>query len=145
MHLFNRSGGGETGALWPWGYNSFNKKRHPLTASLLLTSLTISSPADSLRWTPPNISSISLSLSAPPVGRISRLLGLSGFRRYVLLRLFDLGYSLRLRLPILIFVGFLLCYVKSINPPRIEINLEIVDDENPEEDQQQVQRRNQQQ
>lgn len=132
------SAGGKSGTWWPWSLsNSTGKIGQPSTASLLLTSFTISSPSDSLRWTPNT--SASFSLSAPPVGGLSRLIGLSGCRRYILLRLFDLGYALRLRLPLLISAGFFLCHLFSIYFPRIEINVEVVEEEEDDfEDEEQV-------
>ena len=132
------SGGGKSGTWWPWSLsNSTGKIAQPSTASLLLTSFTISSPSDSLRWTPPNTSA-SFSVSAPPVGGLSRLIGLSGCRRYILLRLFDLGYALRLRLPLLISAGFFLCHLFSIYFPRIEINVEVVEEEDDLDDEEEV-------
>ena len=93
-------------ASW-WPGSSVGKLNYRSTASLLLTSFTISSPSDSLRWTPPN-TSLSFLVSTPPVGRLSLLLGFNDSRRYFLLRLFDLAYSFRLRLPLLVSAGFLL-------------------------------------
>ena len=128
------SGGGISGTWWPWcTSNSSGKIGQPSAASLLLTSFTISSPSDYLRWTPPNTSA-SFSVPAPPVGGLSRLIGLNGCRRYVLLRLFDLGYALRLRLPLLISAGFFLCHLFSIYFPRIEINVEVVEDDIDDEE-----------
>ena len=128
------SGGGNTGTRWQWfSSNSVGKLNHRSTASLLLTSFTISSPSDFLRWTPPNASA-SFLVPTSPVGRLSRLIGLSDSRRYVLLRLFDLAYSLRIRLPLLVSAGFLICHLFSIYTPRIEINVEIVDEEDDDED-----------
>ena len=128
------SGGGNTGTGWPWcSSTSIGKLTNRSTAGLLLTSFTISSPSDSLRWTPPSTVA-SFLVPAPPVGRLSRLIGFSDSRRYVLLRLFDLAYSLRLRLPLLVSAGFFLCHLFSIYFPRIEINVEVVDEEDDEDD-----------
>lgn len=132
MPLLKRSGGGNTGSWWP--RSSVGKLNYRPTVSLLLTSFTISSPSDSLRWTPPN-TSVSFLVSTPPVWRLSRWLGFNESRRYCLIRLFDLAYSFRLRLPLLVSAGWVLCHFFSFMPffPRVEINVE-VDEEDDEED-----------
>jgi len=131
MQLLNRSGGGNRSSWWPG--SSVGKLNYRSTASLLLTSFTISSPSDSLRWTPPN-TSLSFLVSTPPVGRLSLLLGFNDSRRYFLLRLFDLAYSFRLRLPLLVSAGFFLGHCFFNYFPTVEINVELDEEEDDEED-----------
>lgn len=115
-------GRGNIENLWP---NTTIRKLNRFTASLLLHSLTLSSPSDYLRWSPsddiPN-PSFNFLVGPPTIGRISRLLGLNEGRRYVLLRLFDLAYSFRLRLPLLISAGF--CFVSYCLNYRVELIIE---------------------
>ena len=115
-------GRGNIENLWP---NTTIRKLNGFTANLLLHSLTLSSPSDYLRWSPPdNIPNPSFNflVGPPSIGRISRLLGLNEGRRYVLLRLFDLAYSFRLRLPLLISAGF--CFVSYCLNYRVELIIE---------------------
>ena len=133
MQHFMNPGGGSTGC----PTRTVGKLYNRYTASLLLTSLTISSPSDYLRWNPPNnnipSTSFNLLVSPPTIGRISRLLGFNDSRRYVLLRLFDLAYSFRLRLPLLVSAGFCLCHFFSIYFPRVEINVELDEEDDDDE------------
>lgn len=130
MQLLTGSGGGSTGN-W-WSTSSIGKLSYRSTASLLLiTNYTISSPADSLRWTPPD-TSVRFLVPTPSISGLSRLLGFNDSRHHFLLRLFDLAYSFRLRLPLLVSAGFFLCHFFSIYFPRVEINVEL--DEDDDED-----------
>ena len=134
MQLFKNSGGGNTSSYWP--HYSSGKLSYRLTAGLLLTNFTITSPSDCLRWTPPNTSRFHPffipSVSSAPVGRLSRLLRFNGSRRHFLLCLFNLSYSFRLRLPVLVAAGFLVCHYLFSWIPWIEINAEL--EEEDEED-----------
>ena len=131
MQLFKNSGGGNTSSYWP--HYSGGKLSYRLTARLLLTTFTITSPSDCLRWTPPN-TSLDLLVSAAPVGRLSRLLGFNESRRDFLLGLFNLAYSWRIRLPGLISAGFLVCRFFFDWIPWIEINAELEEEEEDEEE-----------
>ena len=135
MQRWANSGRGNTGGLWPT--QTIRKVYNKYTTILLMNSLTISSPSEYLRWNQPNTdipnSSFNFLVSPPTVGRISRLLGFNESRRYILLRLFDLAYSFRLRLPILVSVGYCLCHFFSIYFPRIEINVELEEEDDDEE------------
>ena len=73
---------------------------------------------------------------ASPVGHLSKFLGLGVVFRTKLLKLFDLGYSLRLRLPLLIATGFTLFRLLNSNNyiPRVDIEFRVVDEEDPEDD-----------
>ena len=131
MQLFKNSGGGNTSSYWP--HYTGRKLSYRLTAGLLLTSFTITSPSDCLRWTPPN-TSLDLLVSAAPVGRLSKRLGFNESRREVLLSLFKLAYSFRFRLPALIAAGFGVCYFFFSWIPWIEINAELEEEEEDEEE-----------
>ena len=136
MRRWTNSGRGDTGSLWP--ANTIRNVYNKYTTILLMNSLTISSPSEYLRWNQPNTdlpnSSFNFLVSPPTIGRISRLLGFNESRRYILLRLFDLAYSFRLRLPILVSVGYCLCHFFSIYFPRIEINVELEEEEEGDEE-----------
>ena len=132
MKLLTGSSGGNTGNWWPT--SSIGKLNYRSTASLLLiTNYTISSPADSLRWAPPD-TSVRFLVPTPSISRLSQLLGFNDSRHHFLLRLFDLAYSFRLRLPLLVSAGFFLCHFFSIYFPRVEINVELDEEDDDEDD-----------
>ena len=92
---------------WAWG-------RNPVGAPDLLAPVPRRAPA--------------VLLSSSP---LSRLLGLDAAFHRRLLGLLDLGYKCRLRLPLFISAGFVLCHLLSNFVPRVEINVQVVgDDEN---------------
>ena len=134
MQHLTDSGRGNKGSLWPT--QTVRKLYKTYTATLLLRSLTISSPADFLRWNLPNPgipnSSFNVWVPTPTIGRISRFFGFNESRRYLLLRLFDLAYSFRIRLPLLVSAGFALFhYFSNYN---LELELEIDSDEEDDEE-----------
>jgi len=134
MQHLTDPGRGNTGSLWPT--QTIRKLYKAYTATLLLNSLTISSPSDFLRWNLPNANipnpSFNVWLPTPTIGRISRFFGFNESRRYLLLRLFDLAYSFRIRLPLLVSAGFALFhYFSNYN---LELELEIDSDEEDDEE-----------
>ena len=119
-----------------WRTSAFGKLKYRSTASLLLiTSYTISSPADFLRWNTPD-TSLNILVAKPSISTLSRLLGFNDSRRYFLLRLFDLAYSFRLRFALLVSAGFILSHFCSFLPflPRVEINIEVDEEDDDEDD-----------
>jgi hypothetical protein len=76
----------------------------------------------------------SASSGAAATWPISRLLGLDAAFRRRLLGLLDLGYKCRLRLPLFVSAGFLLCHLVSNFVPRVEINVQVVNDEDDDDD-----------
>ena len=136
MRRWTNSGRGDTGSLWP--ANTISNVCNKYTTILLMNGLTISSPSEYLRWDQPNTdlpnSSFSFLVSPPTIGRISRLLGFNESRRYILLSLFDLAYRCRLKLPILVSVGWFFCHYFSIYFPTIEIDVELEEEEEDDDE-----------
>jgi len=137
MQHLTKTGGGKTGSLWPT--QTIRKLYKKYIATLLLNSLTIPSPSDYLRWNPPNAAlpypSFNQLVSHSSIGRISQLFGFNESRRYFLIRLFNLAYSFRVRLPLLISAGFALChfFLTNVDFP-LEVQLEIETDEEDDEE-----------
>lgn len=69
---------------------------------------------------------------------ISRMLGLGPRFQSSLLRLLNLGYKCRIRLPLVISAGFTLLHIFVNYVPRIEINVEWIEDEQPAEEEEEV-------
>ena len=136
MRRWTNSGRGDTGSLWP--ANTIKNVCNKYTTILLMNGLTISSPSEYLRWDQPNTdlpnSSFNFLVSPPTIGRISRLLGFNESRRYILLSLFDLAYRCRLKLPILVSVGWFFCHYFSIYFPTIEIDVELEEEEEDDDE-----------
>jgi len=65
---------------------------------------------------------------------LSKLLGIGPRFHGTLLRLLNLGYKCRIRLPLFISAGFVLCHIFSVYLPTVEINVEVIDDNNAEEE-----------
>lgn len=63
---------------------------------------------------------------------ISRMLGLGPRFQSSLLRLLNLGYKCRIRLPLVISAGFTLLHIFVNYVPRIEINVEPAEEEEEE-------------
>jgi len=51
-----------------------------------------------------------------------------------LVQLLDLGYKCRIRLPLFISAGFVLCHIFSVYLPTVEINVEVIEDNRAEEE-----------
>jgi len=65
---------------------------------------------------------------------ISRLLGVGPRFQRTLINLLDFGYKCRIRLPLFISAGFVLCHVFSVYLPTVEINVEVIEDNRPEDE-----------
>ena len=76
-----------------------------------------------------NFFSSSTSAAPASISGLSRLLGINRDFHSRLLTLFNLGYKCRLQLPICISVGFFLCHLFSNYVPRVEINVQVVEEE----------------
>ena len=74
-------------------------------------------------------STASSSLAAAPVSGLSRLIGLTPAFHLRLLSLLDLGYKLRLRLPLFISAGFGLAHLFSSYVVELEVGLDESEDE----------------
>jgi len=70
----------------------------------------------------------------PHFSWISRLLGVGPRFQGTLIQLLDLGYKCRIRLPLFISVGFVLCHFFSVYLPTVEINVEVIEENNAEEE-----------
>jgi len=70
----------------------------------------------------------------PHFSWISRLLGVGPRFQGTLIQLLDLGYKCRIRLPLFISAGFVLCHFFSVYLPTVEINVEVIEDNNAEEE-----------
>jgi len=70
----------------------------------------------------------------PNLSWISRMLGIGPRFQHSLIGLLDLGYKCRIRLPLFISAGFVLCHIFSVYLPTVEINVEVIED-NPAEEQ----------
>jgi len=62
------------------------------------------------------------------------MLGIGPRFQHSLIGLLDLGYKCRIRLPLFISAGFVLCHIFSVYLPTVEINVEVIED-NPAEEQ----------
>ena len=56
------------------------------------------------------------------------LSGLGPRFQHTLVGLLDLGYKCRIRLPLFIGAGFVLCHVFSVYLPTVEINVEVIEE-----------------
>ncbi len=81
-----------------------------------------------------NTISIPLPPGSPSSSPLSRLLGLDRAFQRKLSILLDLGYKCRLRLPLLVCTCFLACHLLSNFVPRVEINVQVVDNQEEEEE-----------
>jgi len=68
----------------------------------------------------------------PHLSHLSRLLGVGPRFQHTLLGLLHLGYKCRLRLPLFISAGFVLCHIFSVYLPTVEINVEVVEERGPD-------------
>jgi hypothetical protein len=68
-------------------------------------------------------------VSKAAICTLSRALGLTEAFHLRLLHLLDLGYKCRLRLPLFISAGFIVCHLVSNYVPRIEINVQVVEEQ----------------
>jgi len=71
----------------------------------------------------------------PNISSLSRVIGFGPRFHASLVRLLELGYKCRIRLPLFISAGFVLCHIFSNYVPRVEINVEVIEDDHPEEEQ----------
>lgn len=71
---------------------------------------------------------------ANTIGALSRLLGLDHLFRAKVIRLLDLGYALRVRLPLFVSCAFVLCHFISNYVPRVEINVQVIEEEDENQD-----------
>ena len=78
---------------------------------------------------PISAASTASSLAAAPVSGLSRLIGLTPAFHLRLLSLLDLGYKLRLRLPLFISAGFGLAHLFSSYVVELEVGLDESEDE----------------
>lgn len=60
------------------------------------------------------------------IGRFSRFFGLDDLFRTKLLYLLNLGYALRIRLPLFISAGFVVCHFLSNYVPQVVVPLQVV-------------------
>ena len=56
------------------------------------------------------------------------LSGLGPRFQHTLVGLLDLGYKCRIRLPLFISAGFVLCHIFSVYLPTVEINVEVIEE-----------------
>lgn len=68
------------------------------------------------------------------IGAVSRFFGLDAIFKKKVLRLLDLGYALRFRLPLFVSAGFVLCHLFAHYVPRVEINVQVIEEEEVVED-----------
>ena len=54
--------------------------------------------------------------------------GLGPRFQHTLVGLLDLGYKCRIRLPLFISAGFVLCHIFSVYLPTVEINVEVIEE-----------------
>ena len=78
---------------------------------------------------PISAASTASSLATAPVSSLSRLIGLTPAFHLRLLSLLDLGYKLRLRLPLFISAGFGLAHLFSSYVVELEVGLDESEDE----------------
>merc|ERR1719209_1053436 len=70
----------------------------------------------------------------PNLSWLSRMIGLGPRFQHTLVGLLDLGYKCRIRLPLFISAGFVLCHIFSVYLPTVEINVEVIEDNRVEEE-----------
>lgn len=68
------------------------------------------------------------------VSWVSRMLGIGPRFQGTLLHLLRLGYKCRIRLPLFISAGFVLCHIFSVYLPTVEINVEVIEDNRDDEE-----------
>lgn len=68
------------------------------------------------------------------IGVVSRFFGFDSVFRTKVIQLFDLGYALRLKLPLFVSAGFVLCHLFISYVPRVEILVQPVDDQGEDDD-----------
>jgi len=59
---------------------------------------------------------------------VSRLIGFGPRFQRTFIDLLDFGYKCRIRLPLFISAGFVLCHVFSVYLPTVEINVDVIED-----------------
>jgi len=64
----------------------------------------------------------------PNLSWLSRMIGLGPRFQHTLVGLLDLGYKCRIRLPLFISAGFVLCHIFSVYLPTVEINVEVIEE-----------------
>jgi len=70
----------------------------------------------------------------PNVSWLSRMIGVGPRFQGTLLHLLRLGYKCRIRLPLFISAGFVLCHIFSVYLPTVEINVEVIEDNRVDEE-----------
>lgn len=68
---------------------------------------------------------------------LSRMIGVGPRFQRTLVDLLAFGYKCRIRLPLFISAGFVLCHIFSVYLPTVEINVEVIEEprhEEPEEE-----------
>jgi len=65
---------------------------------------------------------------------ISRMIGIGPRFHNTLIGLLDLGYKCRIRLPLFISAGFVLCHFFSVYLPTVEINVEVIEDQQDDDE-----------
>ena len=70
-----------------------------------------------------------------PISSFSRILGISEHSRTCMVYLLNLGYKCRVRLPMCITVGFVLChFLSNYDVPSLEINVQYDEDEGEDDE-----------
>jgi len=64
----------------------------------------------------------------PHLSWLSRMIGIGPRFQHTLVGLLDLGYKCRIRLPLFISAGFVLCHIFSVYLPTVEINVEVIEE-----------------
>jgi len=64
----------------------------------------------------------------PNISWLSRLVGVGPRFQRTLIDLLSFGYKCRIRLPLFISAGFVLCHIFSVYLPTVEINVEVVEE-----------------
>jgi len=64
---------------------------------------------------------------------ISRVIGFGPRFQRTFIDLLNFGYKCRIRLPLFISAGFVLCHIFSVYLPTVEINVEVVEENRAEE------------
>lgn len=67
------------------------------------------------------------------VSWLSRMLGIGPRFQGTVLQLLQLGYKCRIRLPLFISAGFVLCHIFSFYLPNVDIRVEVIEEEEAEE------------
>lgn len=65
---------------------------------------------------------------------LSRMIGVGPRFQRTLVDLLAFGYKCRIRLPLFISAGFVLCHIFSVYLPTVEINVEVIEDNRHEEE-----------